>query len=117
MVMRHPGRARLGCLLALLFLVAAGYFGVNIGEVFYRYARLRDAMEQEARFAELRSDSAIVARLQALVDTLGLPEAASRFRVRRTSSRIAISTDYAELVELPLFVREFHFSPRVEREF
>jgi alcohol dehydrogenase class IV len=116
-VEQRSGRARLGCLVALLLVVAAGYFAFNIGEVYYRYARLLDAMEQEARFADLRSDSAIVARLQAVVDTLGIPETAARFRVRRGGNRITIATEYAELVELPLFVREFRFSPRVERRF
>ena len=37
MVRSRPGSSSLGCLFALLLLSAAGYFGVNVGEVYFRY--------------------------------------------------------------------------------
>jgi len=111
------GTSRIGCLLGVLLLVTLVYFGVNIGEVFVRYYRFRDAMEQEARFAQTRDDETIQQHLAAFADSLQLPEAASRVTVRRSANRIAISSNYTVTVELPLFVREFHFSPRVERSF
>jgi hypothetical protein len=116
-VRRRRGTSRLGCLFTLLLLVTVVYFGVNIGEVYLRYYRLRDAMTQEARFARANDDDAIRLRLSALADTLGLPESASHFQIRRTTTHIVISTDYSEHVELPLFVREFHFSPVAEHLF
>ena len=111
------GASRLGCLIGGLLIVTAVYFGVNIGEVYLRYYRLRDAMAQEARFAQGRDDSAIRARLRATADSLGLPPEAGRLTIQRSRGRITISSSYLEIVELPLFVREFRFSPRVEHEF
>jgi hypothetical protein len=59
------------------------------------------------------SDDAIRRHLSALADSLGLPEVAGRVLVRRTAKSIVLSSDWSEHVELPLFVREFRFSPRV----
>jgi hypothetical protein len=115
--MSRPGKSRLGCLVTLLLVVAIAYFGFNIGEVYVRFYRLRDAMEQEARFAHNRDDNAIRLRLAAVADSLGLPDDAGRMVIRRNSSNITISTDYSEHVELPMFVREFKFRPVVVRKF
>jgi hypothetical protein len=113
------GRASLGCLLALLLLTAGLYFGVNIGEVYWRYYRFKDAMAQEVRFAELRSDPAIARRLASAADSLGLPVAAHQVTVQRdpASRYISIGATYAEQVELPGFVRTFHFAPRAEGKY
>jgi hypothetical protein len=116
-VTQRRGTSRLGCLVSLLLLSAVAYFGFNIGEVYVRFLRLKDAMVQEARFAHNRDDEAIRLRLVAVADSLGLPPAAGRMVIRRESTRIIISTDYIEHVELPLFVREFRFAPQVVRRF
>jgi hypothetical protein len=102
---------------SLLLVVTIVYFGFNIGEVYVRFYRLRDAMAQEARFAHNRDDNAIRLRLAALVDSLGLPDDAGRIIINRDASRIIIKSIYSETVELPLFVREFHFEPQVVRRF
>lgn len=117
MVMARRGAGRLGCLVSLLLVVAIAYFGFNIGEVYLRFYRLRDAMEQEARFAHNRNDNDIRLRLAAVADSIGLPDEAGRMVIRRDASQITISTDYSEHVELPLFVREFKFRPLVVRRF
>lgn len=109
------GAGRLGCLVTLLLAVTVAYFGFNIGEVYLRFARFRDAMTQEARFAHTRDDDTIRRRLAASADSLGLPEEAARVQIRREARRIIISASYAEHVELPLMVREFRFSPQVIR--
>ena len=117
MVRARRFTSRLGCLFLLLVIVTAVYFGTNAGEVYLRFYRMRDAMEQEARFARSHDDDAIRQRLSAFADSLGLPEEATRIRVRRSANRIVISTEYSEHVELPLFVREFHFKPTVQHDF
>ena len=114
MVRTRRGAGKLGCLFSLLIAVTLGYFGVNIGEVFWRFYEFRDAMRQEVRFARSRTDEDIVKHLRALVDSIGLPEEAGRVRVRRTQRAISISSEYSEHVELPLFVREFRFEPRAD---
>ncbi len=117
MVTNRPGRGRLGCLVGALLIVTIAYFGFNIGEVYVRFYRFKDAMVQEARFAHKSDDNAIRVRLAAVADSLGLPEAAGRVGIQRETGRIIIRTSYSEHVELPLFVREFHFAPQVVRTF
>jgi hypothetical protein len=111
------GASRLGCLVGVLLLVTVAYFGFNIGEVYLRFFRLKDAMVQEARFAHNRDDNDIRLRIAAVADSLGLPDEAGRVIVNRDASRIVLKTSWTEHVELPLFVREFHFEPQVVRRF
>jgi hypothetical protein len=113
-VRRRAGRSNFGCLLLLLLAVTAVYFGVNVGEPYVRYYRYVDGMKQEARFSARFSDEEIQRHLSALADSLGLPEAAGRVRVRRASNRISLSTSYYERVEMPLIVRDILFSPQAE---
>ncbi len=116
MVIPRGGRVSLGCLFALLLLTAALYFGVNVGEVYWRFYRYQDAMRQEVRFARMHNDQAIVRRLASVADSLGLPDGARQVAVRRDerARRIAVGADYSERVELPGFVRTLRLSPRAE---
>jgi hypothetical protein len=113
-VSRRLGRSNFGCLLGLLLSVTAVYFAVNVGEPYLRYYRYVDGMKQEARFSARFTDEDIQRRLAALADSLGLPEAAGRVRVRRASNRISLSSSYYERVEMPLIVRDILFSPQTE---
>ena len=114
MVMARAGRSSLGCLVMLLFVSAAAYFGVNVGEAYWRFYRYQDAFKQQARFARQNSDAVILARLHALADSLDLPEEAHRISLRRRQGSIAISAEYVERVEMPLVVRDFRFAPSAE---
>lgn len=114
MVSSRVGRTKFGCLLSLLLVVTAVYFAFNVGEPYVRYYRFLDGMKQEARFSARFSDEEIQQRLAALADSLGLPEAAGRVRVRRASNRISISSSYYERVEMPLIVRDILFSPQAD---
>jgi hypothetical protein len=111
---RRRGRTNFGCLFSILLLVTAVYFAVSVGEPYLRYFRFLDGMKQEARFSARFTDEQIQTRLAALADSLGLPEAAGRVRVRRESNRISLSSTYYERVEMPLIVREILFSPQAE---
>ena len=114
MVTSRAGRTKFGCLVSLLVVVTIVYFAINVGEPYLRYYRFLDGMKQEARFSARFSDQEIQQRLAALADSLGLPEAAGRVRVRRASNRISISTSYYERVEMPLIVRDILFSPQAD---
>ena len=57
MVRRRTGRGSLGCLVMLLILAAVVYFGVNVGEVYWRFYQYQDAMRQEVRFAAHNSNA------------------------------------------------------------
>jgi len=117
MVIRRRGASTLGCLFSMLVVVALIYFGVNIGAPFVRYYRFRDAMQQEVRFAERKTDAQIIATLRLKADSLALPARAYKINVRRTPSRITIWTDYAETIDFPFVTRDVTFRPVVERAF
>jgi hypothetical protein len=114
MVRPRTGRSTLGCLIPLLVLAAIVYFGVNIGEVYFRFYQYQDAMRQEVRFAAHNTDQAIIRRLQQQADSLGLPEAAGVVTLQRDGRHIALESEYYEHIELPLMVREVHFNPHAE---
>ena len=114
MVRQRAGRSSLGCLVTLLVLAAIVYFGVNVGEVYFRFYQFQDAMRQEVRFAAHNSDDVMLRHLQAQVDSLGLPEAAGEVTLQRDGRHIEMESDYYEHIELPLFVREVHFNPHAE---
>ena len=112
------GASSSGCLLSLLLLVAALYYGVNIGEVYFRYYRLLDEMQTETRIASGLDDGTIRRRIQAAIEEIGLPEAAgSNLVIRRTAfpREIVIETRYSESVSLPFFNHSFNFHPRASQ--
>jgi hypothetical protein len=113
-VVRRRGVGKLGCLVALLLAAAVAYFAIPVGEIYLRYYRFNDALEQEARFAARNDDDEIRRHLAAVADSLGLPDEALRIQVRRSANRITISNEWTERVDLPFFRREFHFAPRHE---
>ena len=112
--MNRRGTSRLGCLLPLLVLAVAAYFASDFGAAFFRYYRFKDAMGQEARFASTATDQQITTRLAALADSLQLPPGAELITISRGASGITISSDYDEIIRLPM-KKEYviHFHPYV----
>lgn len=108
------GASSMGCLVSLLVFVAVLYYGVNIGEVYFRYYRLLDEMRTQAQLAAALDDGTIRRRIQAAAQDIGLPDAAQGVKiVRRAVPReIVIETEYSETVDLPLFHHTFNFHPR-----
>jgi hypothetical protein len=114
-MVRHPrGASSTGCLVSLLFLVGALYYGVNIGELFFRYYRLLDEMHTQAQLAPSLDDGTIRRRIQAAAQDIGLPAEAQQIRIVRQASprQIVIETQYSETVKLPLFNHTFNFHPK-----
>ncbi len=122
MVTRRPnglsggrGASSTGCLVSLLIFVAVLYYGVNIGEVYFRYYRLLDEMRSQSRIAAALDDGTIRRRIQAAAQEIGLPDSASALVViSRTAAprEIRIETSYSETVHLPFFTHTFNFYPR-----
>ena len=109
------GASTIGCLLSLLVLVAVLYYGVNIGEVYFRYYRMLDEMQTQARIAAALDNGTIQRRIADAIQEIGLPDdAASNLQISRslTPRQITIETDYSETVRLPLFVHTFHLHPK-----
>jgi hypothetical protein len=113
-VVNRRGESRIGCLLPILILALAAYFAVDFGEAYFRFYQFKDAMGQEARFSSDKTDAQITTRLSALADTLQLPPGAELITIERTPATITISSDYDEIVRLPLKKeRVIHFHPSV----
>jgi hypothetical protein len=108
------GASAMGCLFSLLVFVAALYYGVNIGEVFFRYYRLLDEMQTQAQLAAALDDGTIRRRIQAMAQDIGLPPEAQQIRIARRAAprEIVIETAYSESVTLPLFNHTFTFHPK-----
>jgi hypothetical protein len=86
---------------------------VNIGEVFFRYFRLLDDMESQARIASALDNGTIARRIAATVEDIGLPDSAGRVVIRRSTEprQITIETAYSETVALPFLNHTFAFHP------
>jgi hypothetical protein len=99
-----------------VLLAGALYYGVNIGEVYWRYYQLLGEMKSQARLASSMTDATIRRRLILEVEELGLPPDASKFSIRRSgrTQLITIETEYSESVDLPFFKHTFRFTPKVE---
>ncbi|HEY1953483.1 MAG TPA: hypothetical protein VGG76_11835 [Gemmatimonadaceae bacterium] len=111
-MVNRRGESRLGCLIVLLVLALGAYVAIDFGEAYFRYYQYKDAMSQEARFASTKTDDQITTRLAALADSLQLPAGAELVTVNRGSSEITISSDYDEVIKLPLKKeRVLHFHP------
>jgi hypothetical protein len=105
------GTSTFGCLVSILLLAAAGYYGFHIGQVYFRYYQLQDEMESAARMAPSLKDDVIYRRLAATSDSL-LGRTLT-FDIRRTKT-ITIHTEYSDSVDLPFFRHTFHFKPKAE---
>ncbi|HKV75255.1 MAG TPA: hypothetical protein VJN95_12110 [Gemmatimonadales bacterium] len=105
------GASNVGCLLSLLVFVAALYYGINIGKVWFRYYQLKDEMTVSARMAPGLTDPTIRHRLEIKVDELGLPVEAKKFTISRAGKQFSVSCEYNEHVSLPFFDHTFVFKP------
>ena len=113
-MVNRRGQTRLGCLIVLLILAVGAYFAVGFGEAYFRFYQFKDAMGQEARFASTKTDEQITKRLAALADTLLLPPGAELITIERTPTLVRISSDYDEIIKLPLKKEHvIHFHPSV----
>ncbi len=112
---RRRGASTMGCLVSLLVLVAVLYYGVNIGEVYFRYYRLMDELRTQAQLAAALDNGTIQRRIASAIQEIGVPEeASSNLQITRSASprQITIETDYSESVHLPLFNHTFRLHPK-----
>jgi hypothetical protein len=111
-VVARRGATRLGCLLPLLVLAIGVYFAIDFGQVYFRAYQFKDAMGSEARFATTITDDQITRRLAALADSLELPPGAELITIVRSPRTISISSDYDEVIKLPMNKEQvIHFHP------
>jgi hypothetical protein len=113
-VVKRVGGVRLGCLLAMVIVGGAIYYGTGVGQMYMHYYEYEDAFKQEVRFASQHSDEEIKDHLQALADSLQLPDDAQTIYLKRKDHHILIWNEYYYHVELPFFSRDFYFNPKAE---
>jgi hypothetical protein len=110
---RHDrrGASSFGCLVSIILIVAAGYYGYHVGQVYLRYYQLQDEMNTQASLAPSLKNDVIYRRLAAKSDSL--LGRTLRFDIQRTT-RITIQTEYSDSVDLPFFKHTFHLKPKAE---
>ena len=116
MMRSRRGTSSRGCLVSLLVVAVVLYYGVNIGEVWYRFYQMQEEMTSQARMAPGISNGVIRRRLQAKAEALGLPPEAREFSIIRSGQarHITIESHYSESVDLPFFNHTFELNPRAE---
>lgn len=106
------GASSLGCLIPLLVLALVIYFAIDFGEAYFRFYQFKDTMGAEARFATTRTDDQINTHLRLLADSLQMPPGAELISIERTGTSITISSDYDEVIKLPMNKEQvIHFHP------
>ncbi len=111
---RHKGGgSKRGCLVTLVVLAVAVYYGIGIGGHYFRYFRLLDEMRTQARLATNVDNATIQRRLLTRIEELDLPPEARRISIRRTARprEIVIKTSYPVSFELPFYVYVHTFNP------
>jgi len=109
------GAGTLGCLLSLLIFAAMLYYGYHVGQVYWRYYQLQDAMKSQARLAPSLADDVIRRRLNESADEI-YPDVKFKFNISRGGRprKILIVTEYADSVDLPLLKHTFPLTARAE---
>jgi hypothetical protein len=110
------GASALGCLFAILIVVAVLYYGLDLGRIYWNFYKLKDEMETSARFAQTRTDPEILKHLGGIAQDLGLPPEAQRFVISRSKSPsvVKIKTEYHVEIDLPFQHRVLTMRPEVE---
>ena len=109
------GTTTLGCLVMLVVFGVAVFYGVHVGEIYWRYYELVDGMRQQARLAGVYSDDSIRIHLTAQADSLF--GTSPLFLIHRGPARATISTEYSEELDLPLLKRTLVLRPHVQEPF
>jgi hypothetical protein len=112
------GASRLGCLLQLAIVACLIYVATMVGEDALTYYRFQDAMKNEARFAEKRSDQQIKDHLRAFTDSVKLPPSAQDINIVREENTIRIWAEYDQEFKLPFkYSKTVHLKPSAETTF
>jgi hypothetical protein len=104
-----------GCLVSLVLLGIAAWYGGRIGLMYWRQYEILDEMKVGARHASGLPDATIRNRLDARVLDVFGPGRTMRFTIVRPRGRqsVVIETQYRDSVDLPFFHRGFPFKLRV----
>jgi hypothetical protein len=107
------GKSRLGCLIWLLVLSMAVYYGWGIGQHYLAYYQMLDEMQVQARVAKDLDDNVIHRRLSLKAEELDLPAEARLVVIRRLERprEVVITTSWQVFLEVPFYTRRVTFRP------
>ncbi len=110
------GQSTLGCLLWVLGVAVALYYGVHVGQHYWSFYQLQDEMRSQARLAPGLTDPVIKRRILDRIDQLGLSVDPKKVRISRGGRprKIVIEAEYVDTMRVPLVTKVFHFVPRAE---
>ena len=111
MVKSRAGITRNGCLAVLVLLAAIVYFGIPVGEKYFRYLEYKDRMKVELKFRGGLPNERIIRNLQMAADSIGLPEAAGNVLVTRKDGQVTVLAEYEETISIPGYQRVIRFKP------
>jgi hypothetical protein len=119
----ESGKIRLGCLVTLLLIATAIYFGVDYLRIQIRYAKMSDEVKEKVAFAAVMDDNTIRRQLVASADSLGIPLGPRDWSIARTYDPryITILAQYRDsfIIDAPGIhkVFRFKFTPRASSAF
>jgi hypothetical protein len=115
----RSGKVKITSLLLLILLLAAVYYGIAIGGVYWRHYRLDDTVVRDLSFAGQLADASIRQRVLDHVAAMNLPIRARDIHFTRTSSpqALRVSISYTETVNLLFTEKEFPMSVDIVRPF
>ena len=109
-MVNRRGTTALGCLVEILIVIGLLYCGMQVSEPYYRYYRYRDAITQQARFANLRDDDSVRKDILANADTISMPQGAYYVHIARANGAIRIWTSYTDTWTIWHYTRPVDFT-------
>jgi hypothetical protein len=106
-------------LLWLVALAAVGYYGIEIGGVYWRRYKLEDTVVQQLTFAGQLTDEAIHRQVLEEIHAMGLPITDGNIQFVRTDNPrgFRVSISYVETANLLFTQKQFPMSVEVQRAF
>lgn len=113
---RELGEGQFGCLVGLVFLLAAGLIAYKMIPVKVKAAELRDTVTDEAKSAGRHSDAIIRKQILAKAEQLRIPLKESDIKIERQANNtlIIVEVNYTVPVEFPGFVYQWDFRVKTE---
>ena len=115
----RSGGVKGALLLLLIVLAAIGYYGIEIGGVYWRRYRLEETVVQQLSFAGQLTDEAVRQHVLDEVHAMGLPITDGNVQFVRTDNprALRVSISYVETANLLFTKKRFPMSVEVQRAF
>jgi hypothetical protein len=118
-VTARRGVSKMGCLIVILIIAACAYFGLDVGDAYWKYYQYKDAMNQELRYRGDKPDDTIKAHMRLVADSLELPPEAGNVVVTRDkrTKTVEMESQYDITVHVPGYERVIHFTPHAADDY